>query len=251
MQSTQRSTADAIARRRRRRQHADARRGRPPRLHDLARGYPDEATQIVVEARRRPPRCVQRDVAGLHRVGRDRTVRCKRAARPHEQHERKRQEGSREDPVAGSAQERTHSIDGRRPHQAHPPSGCRDPDIPLWSSAVVLSARHMSRRISVLLLAGLWVLALVWMPATTRLSEDHAVTSLGQVETAYEHPATETPKFGAPEHEASVDGHAVLACARPHLRGGAVGRALVQAEQSASRHRHDTAHFARGPPTRA
>jgi hypothetical protein len=130
--------------------------------------------------------------------------------------------------------------------------GCRRPDIPLWSQgAVVMSARNISRSLTVLLLAGLWALGLAFSPATTRLSEDHVVESLGQSENGHSQPATETLNFGAPEPEASVDGDAVLTCACLPVFGASVVVEPALAERSADGRRYNTVRSARGPPTRA
>lgn len=118
--------------------------------------------------------------------------------------------------------------------------------------ALVKSARDMSRHLSVLLFAGLWALALIWTPSTTRLSEDRVVTSLGQVESSSAHPASETPNFGAPEQpDARVDHHAILAAGCAPTHGSAAAMEPPVVERRAASHRHHVAHSARGPPTRA
>ena len=111
--------------------------------------------------------------------------------------------------------------------------------------------RQRARNLLVLLFAGLWALALAWMPSTTRLSEDHEVTSLGQAETGHAHPATETPKFGTPKPEVSFEGDAVLANACPPFLRTEAALAQPPADRGGSAHRHDTARSARGPPIRA
>jgi hypothetical protein len=116
--------------------------------------------------------------------------------------------------------------------------------------AVVISARNISRHVSVLLLAGLWALSLVWLPTTTRLSEDRVVTSLGQVEGARSHPLAETRHLGTTENDPE-DGELELPSASLIVHRDAHELDRPSAERATAPHRHDFVRSARGPPTRA
>ena len=138
----------------------------------------------------------------------------------------------------------------RVPFRAIP--GCRPRRYPLsCQMLVVVSARHIGRLASSLLVAAVWAWTLVCSPVTTRVADARAEGTVVPCHHAEHHPATKTPKFGAPAADSSVDEAATFEPTTTVATAVRVELLRPAERPDDAAHRHHFARSARGPPVRA
>jgi hypothetical protein len=116
---------------------------------------------------------------------------------------------------------------------------------------VVVSARHIGRLASSLLVAAVWAWTLVCSPVTLPGADGRGEGSIAPSHRAERYPATKTSEFRPPVLDRSVDQAATFDVVEPLCAAVGADLLLPVERRATATPSYRFAHSARGPPVRA